>query len=534
MTNTSTRNTSSGELQVSSTSKAISVLASRPNSSVLDSPRLPPRPTEKQGSTSSRETSSSPIGIPVFDPSLQRLMCPVCNISMPNLTDLNRHLDLEHMEKEEKDVEDQFFSDSDEDVSDAIIKWLRNAHQKVIRPLSKKTPSLQQLQKLAKGSHPDVVFETHIQQDNENTKPIVVSDSESNQPAMYTAHFKSLNNASHCARKGCGKTLGILSGKINCRKCGEVFCEDDCSLQMRLDQRARHDPKNGLWGRVKGRDLFKIFSGARSKTVDRRQLEANRIVTRLERIAYSPGGPPMQKQVLVRTAIGHFDHWHVESITADCVGAKASLASLLKEASILVCKDCIALVKRRHGIRADAEPLVVSVHALLKVQQETILRHLPLYNDLILAIKGKKAITAKDEDVRSALLLRQKLLDAFFQVRCLEAAPSDDLQARLIVSVCAACVQFLQTNTVSLAALPRLLNTPAITKEPKKEPIKIDPDQMIIHQKISVFQEQANNLESLLAEATSLRRLDDVKALNLSLHEISEEIKALRSKLQQA
>ncbi|KAJ9065926.1 carboxypeptidase Y-deficient, variant 2 [Entomophthora muscae] len=289
--------------------RSASPLDSRSNLISFDSaPFLPPRKSESPRSSSPRESSASPINPRFFDPSLQRLLCPVCNISMANLTDLNRHVDIEHMEKAPPASSSQYFSDSEEDVSDTIISWLKSAHQKVFVPLSKKTPNLQQLQKLASGSHPDVVFQTHHQQENENLKPIALPDSQNEPPAIYTAHFKSLSSASQCADRECKKSLGILTGKLNCRKCGEVFCEDHCSLQMRLDQRARHDSKDGLWGRVcrscfttkagflddgkvKSRDLLKAFAAARSKVMDRRQLESNRIVSRLERIACAPGGP---------------------------------------------------------------------------------------------------------------------------------------------------------------------------------------------------------------------------------------------------
>jgi hypothetical protein len=53
-----------------------------------------------------------------------------------------------------------------------------------------------------------------------------------------------------CFVPSCGKQLGILSGRINCFKCGHQVCLEHSLFQMKLSITAKHDPINGIWARV--------------------------------------------------------------------------------------------------------------------------------------------------------------------------------------------------------------------------------------------------------------------------------------------
>jgi len=64
------------------------------------------------------------------------------------------------------------------------------------------------------------------------------------------AHWQKSGPNDFCLDPGCGKRLGATNGKINCRKCGKLFCEEHTMYQMKLSRSAQHEPIRGLWCRV--------------------------------------------------------------------------------------------------------------------------------------------------------------------------------------------------------------------------------------------------------------------------------------------
>lgn len=53
-----------------------------------------------------------------------------------------------------------------------------------------------------------------------------------------------------CCEPSCGKRLTSTNGCVNCRKCGELYCEEHTMYQMKLSRSAQHEPIRGLWCRV--------------------------------------------------------------------------------------------------------------------------------------------------------------------------------------------------------------------------------------------------------------------------------------------
>ncbi|RIA89185.1 FYVE zinc finger-domain-containing protein [Glomus cerebriforme] len=208
----------------------------------------------------------------IFDDSsgLEQLACPICNECMISLLQLNRHLDDEHM-------------DTSIDQKVGILKWFKNAQNTIMKPLSKtKLNNISQLA-INKFSEFDIngldkqselVTKTHWQPDGEH---IICSD--------FT----------------CDKSLNILNGKHNCRKCGKFFCDDHCRLSMKLNKQAQHDPVNGYECRVCNdcfvsregyldtegvvRSYTSTFIKIRTKGIERAHLEGNRLEQRLEKLA---------------------------------------------------------------------------------------------------------------------------------------------------------------------------------------------------------------------------------------------------------
>ena len=69
-----------------------------------------------------------------------------------------------------------------------------------------------------------------------------------------------------CSEPMCGKKLNTANGKVNCRKCGKLFCEEHTMYQIKLSRSAQHEPVRGLWCRVcetcyKSREGYNDHSG---------------------------------------------------------------------------------------------------------------------------------------------------------------------------------------------------------------------------------------------------------------------------------
>jgi hypothetical protein len=53
-----------------------------------------------------------------------------------------------------------------------------------------------------------------------------------------------------CFEPSCGKRLNSTNGCVNCRKCGQLFCDEHTMYQMKLSRSAQQDPVRGFWCRV--------------------------------------------------------------------------------------------------------------------------------------------------------------------------------------------------------------------------------------------------------------------------------------------
>ena len=64
------------------------------------------------------------------------------------------------------------------------------------------------------------------------------------------SHWQRHGPNDFCSEPTCGKRLTSTNGRVNCRKCGKLFCEDHTMYQMKLSRSALHEPVHGLWCRV--------------------------------------------------------------------------------------------------------------------------------------------------------------------------------------------------------------------------------------------------------------------------------------------
>lgn len=53
------------------------------------------------------------------------------------------------------------------------------------------------------------------------------------------AHWKQPAPGAVCSAAGCARTLGVKNGVVNCRRCGDLFCNHHTRFQVRLRNRAR-------------------------------------------------------------------------------------------------------------------------------------------------------------------------------------------------------------------------------------------------------------------------------------------------------
>ncbi|KAF9963748.1 carboxypeptidase Y-deficient [Modicella reniformis] len=225
------------------------------------------------------------------------IACPICNISVRNLAQLNNHLDAIHPEEPD-------------DVKSAVSQFFKNA-QKVLNPLAKNASTtlknipansselLRKIQDLdldsagpgnsLAGPPPPGTFQGWT----DPRADVVVT----------RRHWIRESDQDVCFYPNCGKSLGIRYGRQHCRRCGNMFCETHSSFQIKLNAQAKHDA-DGLWCRVcEGcfvgakkkedklhtggvmRNLTTNFLNIRRKNAEAKILEVHRLEKRIEKLA---------------------------------------------------------------------------------------------------------------------------------------------------------------------------------------------------------------------------------------------------------
>ncbi|KAM4063990.1 FYVE zinc finger domain-containing protein [Hirsutella rhossiliensis] len=169
------------------------------------------------------------------------LVCPICNEEMVTLLQLNQHIDDNHRELPEEEQHE-------------VKTWFDKQVLKAKRfqPLTLINQKLRGLE----------VFES-----NEST-PVPPQAKTSGRPTLdEPIDPDDLITRSHWQR-------------INCRKCGRLFCEEHTMYQMKLSRSANHEPVRGYWARVcetcyKSREGYNDHTG---------KLETSRLEKRLTKL----------------------------------------------------------------------------------------------------------------------------------------------------------------------------------------------------------------------------------------------------------
>ncbi|KAE8557022.1 hypothetical protein EYB25_001728 [Talaromyces marneffei] len=267
-----------------------------------------------------------------------QLACPICNEEMVTLLQLNRHLDDAHQNLEEVK-------------QDEVKDWFKAQMDK-----AKRFQPLAVLNQKLKGLD---VFES-----NENAQPPSIAIArqapgpvpvEAKLPdpdeVITREHWQPRGPYDICCEPSCGKRLTSTNGSVNCRKCGELYCEEHTMYQMKLSRSAQHEPVRGLWCRVcetcyksrEGyndhtgliRDHTEEFAKLRKPTIDKAFLEVSRLEKRLARLTQALANLPADQ-----IQSGASKRWPLGRQSDQRREIEQSIVSWQDDASVPQCPFC--------------------------------------------------------------------------------------------------------------------------------------------------------------------------------------------------
>lgn len=209
------------------------------------------------------------------------LVCPICNEEMVTLLQLNRHLDDVHQELPEAE-------------QDEVKSWF---DKQVLK--AKRFQPLSLINQKLRGM--DVFESNESQPVSAPAAPGRIAETVVDPEELVTRkHWQRPSGNDTCTDPTCDRKLGPLSGSVNCRKCGRLFCEEHTMYQMKLSRSANHEPVRGIWCRVcetcyksrggyndhngVSRDHTADFAAVRARKVERQRLEVQRLEKRLTKL----------------------------------------------------------------------------------------------------------------------------------------------------------------------------------------------------------------------------------------------------------
>lgn len=221
-----------------------------------------------------------------------RLACPICNEEMVTLLQLNRHLDDTH-----KNLEEVKQNEAKDWFKTQMVKAKR------FQPLAVLNQKFKGLDVFDSDDRP--------QSPQLQTSAAAPESSQADPEDVVTrAHWQRHGPNDACSEPACGKRLTSANGKVNCRKCGKLFCDEHTMYKMKLSRSAQHEPVRGFWCRVcetcyksrEGyndrngyeRDHTTDFEQFRRKTVDKTLLEVSRLEKRLTKLTQLLANPPAE------------------------------------------------------------------------------------------------------------------------------------------------------------------------------------------------------------------------------------------------
>lgn len=123
-----------------------------------------------------------------------------------DLDAVNRHLDADHALNTAAESEDE-----GEDVSEVIYGWLKKTQLKVgtmVRTVSRSSS----LEELSFSSAAVSSLEGAATQSEKDLNLYIEAN-------MFRNHWQRESGNDYCAAHACKRSLGLLNGKVNCRRC---------------------------------------------------------------------------------------------------------------------------------------------------------------------------------------------------------------------------------------------------------------------------------------------------------------------------
>ncbi|KAF9575745.1 carboxypeptidase Y-deficient [Mortierella alpina] len=455
--------------------------------------------------------------------------CPICNISLRNLAQLNLHLDTIHPEEPD-------------DVKTAVSTFFRNA-QKVLNPITKSATTT--LKNIPANSSELLRKIQDLDLDSAGSGNSLAGPpppggfqgwTDPRADAVVTKrHWVRESDRDVCFQPNCDKGLGIRYGRQHCRSCGNVFCEMHSSFQIKLNSQAKHDA-NGLWCRVcetcfvqakkaddslhaggVSRSLTTDFMSMRARCAEKKHLEVNRLEKRIEKLAqihqqYGSGS----SSPIPSSPTGSFSS--VSSGTGS-VRAKGLLRS----------------------VTSKGQQLKGAEQAIVKWEDDS-------------SVPGcyiclqKRDMNQAHPDYQLAARTRKELLDDFalfdaISKKIAKLPAHSQHQKQLHTNLHWWATQYLQTNMFPLSVIPKvfgkdtktpgpesLSSSPSLsTSSPRLDSAQENEAAIKSLAQLAVLEEQRRLVESYIEEASRKRKFDDVKSLTMSLEELESEIAAVRS-----
>ncbi|KAG0342253.1 carboxypeptidase Y-deficient [Podila horticola] len=510
--------------------------------------------------------------------------CPICNITLRNLAQLNQHLDTIHPEEPE-------------DVKSAVTSFFRNA-QKVLNPITKQATT---------------TFK--------------------NIPANSTELLRKIQDLDLDAAPGNSLAGPPPAGGF------QGWTDPRADAVIKLNAQAKHD-SNGLWCRVcencfvqakKAEDslnaggvhrrLTTDFMSIRIKSAEKKHLEVNRLEKRIEKLAqihlqFEPTSSPTpssnsstfstissgtssirakglfrsvttSRGQQLKTAEQAIVKWEDDATVPGCyiclslfnrygnrkhhcrLCGRVICDNCSKKTSLYLsmssypdgsdpagqtraCKECIHTVFKRREHAADQKRpnAVLKYYGSLMRLKERIDLALPKFQEMLSSIGQKSDMNQGHPDYQLAARTRKELLDDFalfdsISKKIARLPAHSQHQKQLHTNLYWWATQYLQTNMFPLSVIPKVFGNSSANGRPGSPSVSLTPStssprpgsaldsnsEGTIEQlaQLAVMEEQRQLVESYIEEATKKRRFDDVKSLKMSLDELENEMAAIRS-----
>lgn len=246
------------------------------------------------------------------------VVCPICSEGMISLYQLNQHIDDEHNEtKLETKLETKSSSSETNDtptklafdfpipkiinneLNNDIRKWFKKDQPNEVTTPKRKTIKLDLLDNNKEFGLSDNST-TNVNEFHE-TLPSSTSPSSNMKSRISRSHWKKpLTSQNICSHPHCKRPLSVKNGIVNCRKCGELFCNQHTYNKVKLKnseggQQPEYDStRSGQWGRCCERcymskpdltlgtqanihDVTNVFKAKRQLQIDTKELIRNKI-----------------------------------------------------------------------------------------------------------------------------------------------------------------------------------------------------------------------------------------------------------------